>query len=128
MFHKLKLVVISAALMIGGTAGLALAQGAHKQQFDSNRDGTLDAGERAKMKEAFKAKRAARKQQMLDTYDANRNGTLDDGERAAMKDDRAAKRFARLDANGDGRVTLEEFKAARSFGHHRGRGMGRGKF
>ncbi|MGE0548302.1 MAG: EF-hand domain-containing protein [Kofleriaceae bacterium] len=127
MFHKLKLVLIATALLVGGTAGMALANGGHKQRFDANQDGALDAGERAKMKEAFKAKHAARKQQMLDTYDANRDGSLDGAERTAMQDDRAAKRFAKLDANGDGRVTFEEFKAAKRFGHHGRRGMGRGK-
>ena len=45
--------------------------------------------------------------------DANRNGVLDDAEKQVMRDQRIEARFAKLDANGDGAVTLAEMKAAR---------------
>ena len=63
MFTKLRLALVAAALLIGGTAGLAMAKGGrfdHKKQFDTNQDGTLDAAERelATTEAYFAAKRA----------------------------------------------------------------------
>jgi hypothetical protein len=67
------------------------------------------------MKEAFAAKRAAR----VARFDADKDGSLSPAERAAMKEQLASERFAKLDTNGDGKLSLEEFKAGQ--GHH-GRG------
>lgn len=137
MMKKLKLTIATCALLVGGATGFAMAQGpghgggggkraAMKEKFDLNKDGTLDAGEKAKMKDAFIAKRAAKKAEVLAKFDANRNGTLDPAEKQAMHDARAAARFAKLDANGDGVISLAEFKAGKQ-GHHRGkRGRGGG--
>ena len=131
MFTKLKLTIATCALLVGGAAGFAVAGGpgghggkraAMKQKFDLNKDGTLDAGEKAKMKDAFIAKRAERKASMLAKFDTNKNGALDPAEKQAMKDARAAARFAKLDANGDGVISLAEFKAGKhGFGHKRGK-------
>ncbi|MBA3398319.1 MAG: EF-hand domain-containing protein [Deltaproteobacteria bacterium] len=134
---KLKLTVATAALVLGSLAGFAGAKnldhggrGAMKQKFDTNKDGKLDAAEKDKLKASFKAMHAARKAEALAKFDANRDGQLSDAERATMRDTRMTARFAKLDVNGDGKVTLDEFKAGKQrhgrrshgkmHGHHRG--------
>jgi hypothetical protein len=66
---------------------------------------------------------------MLAKYDLNHNGKLDPEERKLMIDDRAEKRFEKLDTNGDGVISKEEFKAGaekmagrmhKRFGHRHG--------
>lgn len=137
MMTKWKWIVASSALCVAAAGGLALAKGhdpakraAMMQKFDANNDGALDDAERAKMKDAFAAKRAARKAARIAQFDANKDGALSPAEHAAMKDERARARFAKLDANGDGKLSLDEFKAGRMFGrgHHGGGGRhGAGK-
>lgn len=130
---KLKLALVTSTLVLGGLAGFAGAKGFHggpdraamKEKFDTNKDGKLDDAEKAKLREAFGAMRAQRKAEVLAKFDANRNGTLDDAERTAMRDTRIAERFAKLDANADGKITLDEFKAGQRMGRH-GRGHGPG--
>lgn len=124
---KLKLVVASAALMVGGLSGFALAKG-HMgpkkeliEKFDANRDGKLDDAEKAKLREAKQAMHAQRKAERLAQLDTNKDGKVDVAERKAMRDQRIEARFAQLDANKDGAVTLEEMKAAKPMGQgHRG--------
>ena len=84
-------------------------------KYDANGDGVLSAEEKAALKAALDAKRQA----FLDKYDTNKDGVLDATERAAAEADRAAAikaertaDFATLDADGNGKVTLAEFKAA----------------
>jgi Ca2+-binding EF-hand superfamily protein len=80
------------------------------------------------MKAAFEAKRAEHKKLMLDKYDANKDGKLDAAERTAMRDDKLTERFQKMDAHGDGKLTLDEFKAAaptRGKFHHGRHGHGR---
>lgn len=132
---KIKLVLVAALVTIGGIAGIAAAEGprhhdkgALKAKFDLNKDGTLDATERASMKAAFGAKRAERKAAMVAKFDTNRNGAIDPAEKQVMHDTRAAARFSKLDTNRDGQLSLAEFKAGK--GKHDGkrhgrRGMGR---
>ena len=107
---KLKLVFVTSLVLVGSIVGIAAAQGDH------------DRGDRAGMKEKWKAKKEA----MLLKYDFNKNGALDDNEKEALQAERSAMRFEKLDANGDGVLSKAEFaagKQARGFGgHHRGRG------
>ena len=98
---KLKLLVASTALMVGGLSGFALA------------NGHMGGGPR---------------KAMIEKFDANKDGKLDDAERAAMHEERVAKRFAMLDTNKDGAITLAEMKAAKPHGKGHGRGHHRGGF
>ncbi|MGE0400958.1 MAG: hypothetical protein AB7T06_29885, partial [Kofleriaceae bacterium] len=107
---KLKLMFATSLVLVGSVVGIAAAQGDHD-----------DGGDRAAMKEKWKAKKEA----MLLKYDFNKNGSLDDNEKQAIHAERSAKRFEKLDANGDGVLSKAEFaagKQARGFGrgHHRG--------
>ena len=125
MFAKLKLVAAASIILIGGATGFALARdghgggrGAMKEKFDTNKDGTLDDAERAAMKEA----RSERKAKMVAKFDTNKDGKLDDAERTAMQSSRKAGMFKRLDKNGDGMLSLDEFSAGKQgFGGRHGK-------
>jgi hypothetical protein len=113
MITKMKLALAATAALALGAIGVAGAQGRDDVHGD------------------FAAKRAEMKQKMLEKFDTNRDGKLDDGERIVMRDTMAVERFQKLDTDGNGSLSLQEFKAARAFGkHHRGkfghgrRGMG----
>lgn len=128
MLTKLRLAILIASPLVAGAATYAAADGNHAggkpdliQKFDANGDGKLDDAERAQMKAAWQAKRAEHEKEALAKYDANKNGTLDPAERQAMHDDRLAQRFQAMDKNGDGKLTLDEFKAgAKDLGGHHG--------
>jgi hypothetical protein len=125
MLTKLKLaLLISAPLVAGATtyamAGDGPAHDAVIQKFDKNADGKLDDAERADLRAAFKARRAEHRQAMLSRFDKNADGKLDDAERATMRDALVTERFQAMDKNGDGVVSLDEFKAtAGKAGLHR---------
>lgn len=117
---KLGLAAILVGLVTAGAIGVASAD-----------NGAGDGADRQSMHDAWKAKREARKQEILAKYDVNKDGVLDESEKAAMKDDLAKQRFAELDTNHDGVITLDELKAgmAKMKGHRFGRGghrFGRG--
>jgi 5-hydroxyisourate hydrolase-like protein (transthyretin family) len=128
MLTRWKLALLFAAPLAGATT-YAVAQGdepARKemiQKFDTNKDGKLDDAERAQMKATFEARRAERHKEALARYDTNKDGKLDDAERAVMRDAKLAERFQAMDKNGDGKLTLDEFKAgaAKSGFHRHGR-------
>jgi hypothetical protein len=119
MTKKLKLVLALCASLVGGVAsaqGIAPdasipVKGPFMAKFDTNGDGVLEPNERAAMRAAIQAKRAAHKAKMLAKYDINHNGVLDPSERKTMIDDRAAKQFAKMDVDGKGVITLAEFQA-----------------
>ena len=100
------------------TAAPAEGRGRHHQEmkaaFDKNNDGVLDDAERAAMKAAFEAKRAARMKEALARWDANKDGTLSDAERQKMRHDRLVERFRAMDANGDGQISFSEFETAKA--------------
>ena len=58
---------------------------------------------------------------LLEKYDTNKDGKLDDAERKAVRVQLAEERFKKLDTNGNGALSLEEFKAgmAEREGHGR---------
>jgi hypothetical protein len=129
-----------AAPLVAGVSTYAVAGGdepARKeliQKFDKNGDGKLDDAERAQMKAAFEARRAERHKEALAKYDVNKDGKLDDAERTAMHEARLTERFQAMDKNGDGKLTLDEFKAGAAtggefhrhgrHGHHKTHGTG----
>ena len=134
---KIKLALVMSIGLVGSIAGIAAAHGSFGDgdgpgkaailaKYDTNGDGKLDDNERAVMKADFQAKRAARHAEMLAKYDTNKDGKLEPAERAVMKTDFATKRFAKLDTNGDGVISKDEFIAGAQMGHgHRG-GPGKG--
>ena len=103
MFTKIKVVLITAACLVGGVAGIAAADGGGR---------TFD--------------RAAKKAEMLAKYDTNKNGVLDPAEKEAMHEARAEEMFKKLDKDGDGKLSLAEFKAGKQMRQGRG-GKGRGR-
>jgi hypothetical protein len=128
---KLKIALVTGALVLGGLAASAGARGLHgperqamKQQFDLDKNGKLDGAERTKLRASFAALHAQRRAEMLAKFDTNKNGKLDDGERTAMRETRAVQRFTQLDKNGDGKLTVDEFKAGRA-GKHLGKHGGK---
>jgi len=146
MLTKMKIALALCGSLLVGGVGLAAAQGikdggpdkaAVMQKYDTNGDGKLDDSERAKLHADMKAKREAMKAEMLAKYDINKDGKLDKTERAVMKNERAEIAFKKADANGDGQLSLDEFKQLRQHqgmrhgrggkGHHRGH-KGQGGF
>lgn len=97
MLTKFKLTLATTIALVGGVAGFAAAQGR----------GGPD------------------RQAMKDKFDTNKDGKLDDAERSSARAARAAKHFARLDKDGDGKLSLDEFKAGEN---HQGRHGRRGGF
>ena len=59
------------------------------------------------------APRHVKKQEMIAKFDTNKNGTLEPAERIAMKDQLVLDRFKKLDTDGNGVLSLAEFKAGK---------------
>jgi hypothetical protein len=112
---KMKLAIVLCGCLLGGVAVAA-------PKWDANGDGAVSAEEKTLKHEEMKAKRAEMKAQMLAKFDTNKDGKLDQAERGVMKDARATEAFKRLDADGNGSISLTEFKAGKHFkgGHHFG--------
>jgi len=117
MLTKMKVALALCGSILVGGVGLAAAQGfgggpdkaTIMQKYDANGDGKLDAGEKAKLHADMKAKREAKKAEMLAKYDINK--------------ERAQEAFKKADSNGDGQLSLDEFKAMKQ---HQGMRHGRG--
>ncbi|MEO8706331.1 MAG: hypothetical protein ABI867_40250 [Kofleriaceae bacterium] len=123
MLKKMKLVLAASVLMIGAGAGFAIAKnvdhgdrGHMKEKFDTNKDGKLDDAERAQMKEERAKHRAA----TVAKFDSNNDGKLDDTERNAMQAEHAKARFDKLDSNGDGVLSRDEFAKGKPGGFRHG--------
>ena len=113
---KMKLALVLCGCLVGGVAVAA-------PKWDANGDGAVSADEKAQKHEAMQAKRAEMKAQMLAKFDTNKDGKLDQAERTIMMDARATEAFKRLDSDGNGSISLTEFKAGKQHfkgGHHFG--------
>ena len=106
MFTKMKVALVIAGSLV---AGVAAAQGSGSGAPNPD----------------FKAKRQAFKQEMLQKFDTNKDGKLDDAERATAHEQMLVERFKKLDTDGNGQISLAEFKAGKDQMRH-GRGMHRG--
>ena len=92
-----------------------------KRQFDrmdANRDGYLTQDEQDTRQERRGERREGWRETMFDRLDTNRDGVLDRAEftarqAAADGEGRRGRGLARMDADGDGNVSLAEMTAAR---------------
>lgn len=89
----LKAIVVIGSLLVGGAA---LAQ--------------------PEMKPEMKKDRTEMKQKMLAKFDTNKDGKLDKAERVVMRQQRATQLFKKLDTDGNGQLSFEEFKQGKQFG------------
>lgn len=88
-----------------------------ERKFDKNNDGKLDESERAAMHAEFKARHEEHHKKALAQFDKNRDGKLDESERTAMMEAKVTEHFKKLDADGNGAVTLAELKAGMKLRH-----------
>ena len=135
MLMKMKIALVVAGSLIAGVAVAGPHHGRRAeviQKYDANKDGALSDQEKASLKADMKAKHQAKKQAMLTKFDTNKDGKLDGAERQVARDTRMTERFQKLDADGNGSISLAEFKAGkqgkqgRFGGMHRRGGMKRG--
>jgi hypothetical protein len=113
MFTKMKIAFVVAGSLVAGVAvaGPHFDRAQVIQKYDTNKDGQLSDQEKTALEADMKAKHEQMKQERLTKFDTNKDGKLDDAERAAAKDARATERFKKLDTDGNGQLSLGEFKA-----------------
>ncbi len=135
MLTKMKIAIaLTGSLLLGGVAMAKDFRGADHgqrkaemlQKYDANKNGTLDDSEKAALRADFQAKRQQMHAKRVAQFDTNRDGKLDDSERASAKKARSAEMFKKLDADGNGSISLNEFEQAKMNGHHGRRGGHRG--
>ena len=117
---KIKLAFVLCGVLAGGVAMAA-------PRLDRNGDGSVSAQEKTEARAQFKQHRLEMKQKMLAEFDANGDGKLDDAERTAMRETRAIAAFKKLDTNGNGQISLDEFKQGKRFMQHHRRGARHGR-
>ncbi|MCJ2188887.1 EF-hand domain-containing protein [Novosphingobium beihaiensis] len=100
----------AAALSIGGIA-YAQPPGPAKPFMDANKDGLITRDEAQKAAEG-----------MFTRLDFNKDGKIDQADRDARHAQRRGAMFAKIDTNGDGSISKDEFMAAKAPGP-RGPGM-----
>lgn len=130
MFTKMKIALVVAGSLVTGVAvaGPQFDRAKVIAKYDTNKDGQLSDQEKSALKADMQAKHAQMKQEMVAKFDTNKDGKLDDAERAAAQNVRVEERFKKLDIDGNGSISLSEFKAGHQgkqgrFGgmrHHRG--------
>ena len=118
---KMKLAIVMVGCLLSGVAVAA-------PKYDLNNDGTVDTQEKATRRADIQHKKAAVKQKMLVQFDVNKDGKLDKTERTTMQGELATIAFKRLDTDGNGQLSLAEFKQGKKFlkKHRAARGMKRG--
>lgn len=101
------------AIATVGIGGVALAHGGGKGPGGFGKGGR--GGER--------------RADMIAEFDKNKDGKLDDAEHAVKREDHLKARFGEIDANHDGTISYDEFKAAKpGKDHERGPRGPRGQF
>lgn len=113
MFTKMKIAFVVAGSLVAGVAvaGPHLDRDEVIQKYDTNKDGQLSDQEKAALHADMKAKREQKHKEMLNKFDTNKDGKLDENERKAAQDAFAEERFKKLDTDGNGQISLSEFKA-----------------
>jgi hypothetical protein len=90
------------------------------EKLDANDDGLLSKDEVSARGEKRKGKKQARREKIMQKFDTNLDGELSDAERTVMNAERKAKREGKkerrkdrpkVDANGDGMVSMDEHMA-----------------
>ena len=106
--------VAGASLAMGPDGGRGMRDPEMILKFDANKNGKLEDSEREALRaEMTKVREEMRKvrEEKLARFDTNKDGKLDDAERKALREEHAAERFKALDKNGNGTLSLDEFKA-----------------